>query len=60
MARSRSPSRRVQEVTDQFPDVKAAGVVLWDEHGGFLVGYQPNKGKWSEPGGKKTVGESAI
>ena len=60
MARSRSPSRRVQEMTDRFPDTKAAGVVLWDEHGGFLVGYQPKKGKWSEPGGKKIVGESAI
>ena len=60
MARSRSPSRRVQEVTDRFPDTKAAGVVLWDEHGGFLVGDQPKTGKWSEPGGKKMVGESAI
>ena len=60
MARSRSPSRRVQEIADRFPDTKAAGVVLWDEHGGFLVGYQPKTRKWFEPGGKKMVGESAI
>ena len=60
MARSRSPSRRIQEIGVGFPDTKAAGVVLWDEHGGFLVGYQPKTRKWSEPGGKKMVGESAI
>ena len=53
MSRSRSP--RMQG--ERFPDAKAAGVVLWN-NGGFLVGLQ--KGKWSEPGGKKLQGESAM
>ena len=57
MARSRSP-QRIQEVRDPFPDAKAAGVVLWDGHGGFLVGLQNRK--WSEPGSKKMQGESAM
>ena len=42
---------------DRFPDAKAAGVVLWNNDG-FLVGLQ--KGKLSEPRGKKRQGESAI
>ena len=42
---------------ERFPDAKAAGLVLW-RNDGFLVGLQ--KGKFSEPGGKKMQGESAI
>ena len=41
-----------------FPEAKAAGVVLWTEEGTILVGYQPQKRKWSEPGGKRLPGES--
>ena len=42
---------------ERFPEARAAGVVLW-RNGGFLAGLQ--KGKLSEPGGKKMQGESAI
>ena len=65
-SRSRSPPRsRTGEVhpgvADRFPDAKAAGVVLWNENGEFLIGYQPQKkGKWSEPGGKRLPGESVV
>ena len=48
-------------MADRFPDAKAAGVVLWNANGEFLVGYQPQKrGKWSEPGGKRLPGESVM
>ena len=40
--------------SDPLQDAKAAGVVLWNSNGEFLIGYQPQeKGKWSEPGGKR-------
>ena len=56
-ARSRSPRNR----PDPFPEAKAAGVVLWNSNGEFLIGYQSQKnGKWSEPGGKRLLGESTI
>ena len=59
--RSRSPPRRRSSVTDPFPDAKAAGVVLRNANGEFLIGYQPQKkGKWSEPGGKRLPGESVM
>ena len=59
-ARSRSPPRN--RSSDPFPDAKAAGVVLWNSNGEFLIGYQPQKkkGKWSEPGGKRFPGESVM
>ena len=58
-ARSRSPPR--SRSSDPFPDAKAAGVVLWNANGEFLIGYQPQKqGKWSEPGGKRFPGESVM
>ena len=56
-ARSRSPPRN--RSSDPFPDAKAAGVVLWNSNGEFLIGYQPQKkGEWSEPGGKRLPGEA--
>ena len=39
-------------------DAKAAGVVLWTQSGKILVGWDPRKHKWSEPGGKRNAGES--
>ena len=58
-ARSRSPPRN--RSSDSFPDAKAAGVVLWNSNGEFLIGYQPQKrGQWSEPGGKRFPGESVM
>ena len=58
-ARSRSSPRN--RTSDPFPDAKAAGVVLWNSHGEFLIGYQPQKrAKWSEPGGKRFPGESVM
>ena len=57
-SRSRSPSRSRSGGADRFPEAKAAGVVLWTEEGTILVGYQPQKRKWSEPGGKRLPGES--
>lgn len=64
--RSRSPPRsRTDEghpgVADRFPDAKAAGVVLRNANGEFLIDCQPQKkGKWSEPGGKRFPGESVM
>ena len=39
-------------------DAKAAGVVLRTQSGKILVGWDPRKQKWSEPGGKRNAGES--
>ena len=59
-ARSRSPGRNRSSVTDPFPDAKAAGVVLWNSNGEFLIGLQRRQGKWAEPGGKRFPGESVM
>ena len=54
------PSRRSapREALRAAGDAKAAGVVLWTQSGKILVGWDPRKQKWSEPGGKRNAGES--
>ena len=49
-SRSRSPPRSRSGGADRFPEAKAAGVVLWTEEGTLLIGYQPQKRKWSAEG----------
>ena len=39
-------------------DAKAVGVVLRTQNGKILVGWDPRKEKWSEPGGKRNAGKS--
>ena len=40
-----------------FPQAAAAGVVLWSE-GRVLVGWSPEHGEWSEPGGARKAEEA--